>query len=88
MQKNARLPKGIHDSLSAKYRMSIKTVKRLWKPVRIVLLQGHTSVDISVNRKGNCGRKKMDRKEILEAIKTVHFKDRKTLRSKIGRAHV
>ena len=30
IQKDVRLPKGSHDTLSAKYKISVKTVKRLW----------------------------------------------------------
>ena len=81
IQKDARLPKGSHDTLSAKYKISVKTVKRLWQPVRAALLNGDTKVDISVKRKGNCGRKKKNRKEITDAIKIIRFKDRRSLRT-------
>ena len=76
IQKDTRLPKGCHDTLYTKYKILIKTVKRLLQLVSAALLNGDTKVDISVKRRGNCGRKKKNRKEITDAIKTIHFKNR------------
>ena len=82
LQKKGRLPSGSHDALAAKYRISITTVKRLWNPIRKSLLDGSLGlININNKRKGNCSRRKKDHQEILDAIKAIHYKERRSLRS-------
>ncbi len=83
IQKLERLLKVSYDALSENFEISIKTVKRPWKPVRAALLNGDTKVDVGVQRKGNYERKK--RKEMkrnnTDTIKAIYFTYRRSLRA-------
>ena len=81
MRQNLKLPRGCADELAIKYNISYRTVNRLWNQVKAGLENDDVRVvDISMKKSGNCGRKKKNRDELKAAIKSIHYKKRKTLR--------
>lgn len=78
--KNLRLK---HDAITMaieKFKISRSSVKRLWARAKVSIKNGETISALS-KRKGNCGRKRKDRKEKLATIRNIDVNRRTTLRA-------
>ena len=79
MQTNGVLPKGAIQKFVVDFRVSQNVVGRMWRQVKIGLENGDGMIDSSPKWKGNSGRKKKDRGQIVEAIKEIPIKQWKNM---------
>lgn len=59
---------------------SVSTISRIWRQVRSGIDNGSHNIDLS-KKKNKCGRKKLDREELKERIRTATWRNKQTLRS-------
>lgn len=75
-----KLQRGVIEDLAKKYGKSTKTIHRIWIQAKNCMNQ-ETPINVMSRKKQNCGRKKHDRQIQLNAVTTVPWNQRSTLRS-------
>ena len=75
------LPAGSYDATAKQYKVSTRTVKRIWYQYRETAAKNNGVGDVGTKRKGNCGRKRKETVlDSLEEMKKVPKKHKKSQR--------
>lgn len=77
---DGKLEKGVLTRVSEDFKLSTKTVSRIWQRAKECWANGLKTADVRSRIKANSGREKKDRSEALEKMATVPFRQRSTLR--------
>lgn len=78
--RDGRIPKGAFMTTAAKFGVYWKTVSRIWKRQSTAGNSLDVVHAIKKDRKGKCGRKRVDAKSVNDALRAVPFSRRGTLR--------
>ena len=79
LQQDLKLSVAKTNQLAQQFNISFRSVKRLWDQIKFSFKSG-TQLNIFSGNIGKCGRKGIDRTTLKASIKTINYKDRKTLR--------
>lgn len=78
---NNKLPKGTIKDVAGEFKVSSKTISRIWARAGQCTSQGMKFANVNSRIKGNSGRKKLCRQELKNKISTLSKCDRMNLRT-------